>query len=53
MTNIFGKLQYDRGETICDAIFARKKKRKGNLLQKFRELSGEREKKKYALKNET
>lgn len=37
----------------CDAIFARKKKRKGNLLQKFRELSGEREKKKYALKNET
>lgn len=45
MTNIFGKLQYDRGETICDAIFARKKKRKGNLLQKFRELSGERKKK--------
>lgn len=28
MTNIFGKLQYDRGETICDAIFARKKKKK-------------------------
>lgn len=45
MTNIFGKLQYDRGETMRCNFCEKKKKRKGNLLQKFRELSGERKKK--------